>query len=269
MSCQGTTKTGAPCRCTITNNGFCRSHAQQGEGIIDDARNYIRKGVKAVKEAVNRRVRAFKEGPAAKPSSRLTEFLNSHPNKITKLELMRKPIIKEVHGALDAMSLGGFSGKQRELDYDKVYHNALMVWLDNGHVYTLEKNHVVEVKKTPTVDYANERWDIPLHGRQLSMKQLIDNAARGVGDNDAFWKYRAGTNNCQRFTRDVVEENGLMPGVGDNVKHFEQQDASELLTSLPGGDTIPNHVTDLAGTLDRVIHGDGVQLNKRGIPCPL
>jgi hypothetical protein len=62
-----------------------------------------------------------------------------------------------------------------------------------------------------------------------------------------------------------------MWGPEDDAKHLEIQDAKSLLSTLPGAETIPNAVTDLANVIDRVYQGDGVKVirNKKKIWCPL
>jgi hypothetical protein len=79
-------------------------------------------------------------------------------------------------------------------------------------------------------------------------------------DPASFWKYRAGTNNCQKWTRDMIERNGLLPA---DSAQLELQDASSLLDTLPAGHTVPDRVTDAAATFDRVLHGDGISQQRK------
>lgn len=260
MPCNATTKTGKPCRFK-TNENYCLAHARQGEGIVGDlfkaAKNLAKKAV----APITRRINAIREGPASKPTGRLDAFLNKTSGlKVVKLELGRKPILKPVKVAMDVLSGGRFSKKQKELNYDEVYHNFTLFTLSDGSRWKIEKNHVVEFFPATEADFKGEVWEIPLQNRDLTMRGMVDTASKG--DAAAFWKYRAGSNNCQQFTRQIIEKNGLLPDVAE--PHHEVQDAKALADSLPESTHhLPNFVTDLAAVGDRILHGEGVQLAKK------
>jgi hypothetical protein len=261
MSCLGRTQSGQPCQQTIgLKNRLCPAHMDQyGDGMVSDARDFVKK-----------RITAVKEGPSGKASGKLQQFLDKHKDrKVVSMHLIRKPVLRPVDLALNALSFGKYRKKQKELDYDNVYHNSLLVTLDDGKTYKLEKNERVQFFDAKRADWENEIFDVPLNGKSLTMKDMVETASRGNETN--FYKYRAGSNNCQRFTRDIIEKNGLMPGPEDDAKHLEIQDAKSLLSTLPGAETIPNAVTDLANVIDRVHQGDGVKVirNKKKIGCPL
>ena len=148
------------------------------------------------------------------------------------------------------------SGAVCYIDYDKVYHNSLIFTLENGKKYKMEKNAVVEYFPVSGPDKGAKVIDVPLNGKELTLKEMVDNAAK---DNADMWKYRADSNNCQQFTRDIIERNGLLPP-------DEKQDSKALVGTLIGKEKVPNAVTDTYATMDRLWHGDGV---KRKIPCPL
>jgi hypothetical protein len=257
MPCKATNARGLPCK-KSTKNEYCTVHqGHQGDGIFRDAKDYtkrlVKKAVSPIKKFVGRRITAIKEGPATKPTSRLEKFLDTHQGRITKLEVGRKPILSPVKKAMDILSLGNFSKRQGELKYDDVYHQYMLVTLEDGKTYKLEKNHVCEFFPAKASDYKGEHWDIPIGDSSMTMKSMIDNASRGNESN--FWKYRSGSDNCQAFTRDMVVKNGLLP-----AESMPIQDAAALTDSLPPYvNGVPNLVTDIAATADRLIHGDGVE----------
>jgi hypothetical protein len=76
------------------------------------------------------------------------------------------------------------------LKYDNVFHNYLIVHLDDGHYYVIEKNAVVEARKARTSDTHNvEKHAIPLNGRTNNLETLINTASK---DNpQEFWQYNA------------------------------------------------------------------------------
>jgi hypothetical protein len=260
MSCSGLTKQNKQCRNKALSKGFCRLH--HGTGIFSDGYNFIK-----------RRVKAIYEGPSDKPSSRLTKYLDSTTSPVVKLEVCRKPIVKPVHRLLDAVSLGGFSRRQKKLKYDDVYHSYLLVTTADGKKVKLEKNHVVEEFDAKPSDEENQRFDIPLQGKQLTVRDMIATASRG--NESAFYKYAGGSNNCQKFVADVVERNGLLPVDQQSMlsQGLALQDSHHLISALPGGTHLSNAVTNVAAVADRLLHGDGIHrkiIKKRKIiRCPL
>jgi len=248
-----------------TKGDCCASHAQLGGKVkgLPVPADYkpskwfdpIRAVAKFVRPVTNR-IAAPIKGPAAFMPSKLESFLESQQGKtITKLQLGRVPIDSRVKKALDVMSLGKFSGKAKELDYSSVYHQFMLVTMSDGKTYKIEKNETVQHFPAKKSDYSGEIFDIPLNGKQLTLAQMIESAE--TGNEERFWKYRADSDNCQSFTRDLVVKNGLLPGDSSIV---DKQDAKAMVDSLPTlTHGVPNFVTDLANVGRRVISGDGAK----------
>jgi len=175
--------------------------------------------------------------------------------------LGQKPIVSGVHHALDALSFGNFSRAQKHLKYDQVYHNYLLVTLSNGKTYKIEKNETVVEKTATASDYRNKLTHINL-GHMHERPSLQTMVERASADTPGFWKYRGDSDNCQKFTRDMIERNHL-PISAEVRKEIEPQNSLELLNTLPPMfKHIPNLVTDTAAVADRILHGDGVQKRK-------
>jgi hypothetical protein len=255
-SCNGTTKQNRKCRNKAIKEGYCSVH--HGEGVFSDGYNFIK-----------RRAKALYEGPSDKPSSRLVKYLDSTTSPVVKLEVCRKPIIKPVHKLLDLVSLGGFSRRQKKLGYDDVYHSYLLVTTADGKKVKLEKNHVVEQMDAKPSDEENQRFDIPLQGKQVTLRDMINTASHGNESN--FYKYKGGSNNCQKFVAEMVERNGLLPQKQESMlsQGLALQDSHHLISALPGGTYLANAVTNTAAVADRLLHGDGLfhantsKLNKK------
>lgn len=263
MPCKAATKTGKPCRMR-TNTDYCMSHSQRGDGLYDDAKAVAHKVIQF--SPFTRRVAAVVQGPRKTATARFKKFLDeTQGNKVVKVELGRKPIVKPVHKALDLLSLGRFSKKQKELKYDDVYHQYIIVTLDNGRKYKIEKNEVVIEKPAKDTDYKSSQiWDIPLKGKELTLKSMIDTASKG--QEQSFWQYSGSANNCQKFSRDIIERNDLMPAEDT----FPTQNTKALVDTLPAAThAIPNLVTNTAAVVDRFVHGDGVQRKKQLCVCPI
>lgn len=210
----------------------------------------------SIVNGVKTRIHAVIEGPAARASPRLQQFLNATRNiPITALKLGRKPINKPVQVALDAMSRGGISTRTRAMGYDALYHNYLLVTLSNGHTYKLEKNETVQVKNSTGKDFQGHIYPISLpHARPLTVAGMIARAA--AADPRRFWIYMGDSDNCQRFTRDMILGNGLSPGAA--AVALEPQNVKPILDTLGPLRAVPNFVTDLAAVKDRVVQGYGI-----------
>jgi hypothetical protein len=193
------------------------------------------------------RLALFMQGPRQHPTYRFEHFLDKHKGKkVTSMHIGKKPIISPVHKVLDLLSFGGFSKAKKKLGYDDVYHQYLLTGLDDGTFHKLERNHIIENVKATNDDFSHGLIDIPVQGKELYLDEMIKNAAE---DNPKFWQYNGRNNNCQYFTRDMVEKNGLMP---KGSKELVPQDGHTLLDSLPESTRwIPDAVTDFAGAADR------------------
>ena len=278
MPCKGTNAKGGPCK-RPTKGEYCRSHDSHGghanmdggkiSGLPGLPKDYdpqksagwvkaVRAIAKLAKPLVNR-VAAPIKGVQTHASDRLEKFLADQKDKtVVKLQLARKPINSKVKKALDLMSLGKFSKKVKELNYDSAYHQFLLVTLSDGKTYKLEKNEKVEHAPVTKSDYDGEVFDVPLKGKELNLAQMVETAEEG--NEEHFWKYRAGSDNCQRFTRDIVEKNGLLPEDDEGKKQFELQDAKKMTDALPP--LVANAVTDVANVAGRIWHGDGAATSK-------
>jgi len=212
----------------------------QGQGIAKDLKNEF-----------HRRVDLFKQGPRKGPPKRFTEFLDeTSDKKVVSVKVGRKPVLKPIQRALNYISFGGYEKMKKKLKYDDAFHNFLLVELSDGSKVKLEKNHVVEFFPAREADYKAENYSVPVT-KDLTLKEMIKNASDG---DDKFWRYSAANKNCQDFTTRMITKNGLVP---DSPVAVENQDASKLIDTLPGGALIPNMITDTAASLDRAVYGDG------------
>lgn len=248
MNCHATTKSGSKCK-RKTDHQYCRQHERQnevlsGDGLYSDAKDFIK-----------RRITALKEGPAAKPTSRLQSILDrTTDNKVIKLELGKKSIRPLVHKALDAVSLGEFSRRQKKLDYEKIYHNFLIATLEDGTKVKIEKDEVIKARPVTQADYTNSIYEIDMKGKDLNLQEMFKTASEG--NEKDFFRYRASSANCQNFTRDMIVKNGLLPDGA--AEYLKLQNAHHLISAVPTGTHVANLITDSAAVADRLIHGDGI-----------
>ena len=236
--CSAITKSGRRCK----NSIHCSVHSQRG------------KGIKSVFKGIKERVHAVFKGPRKGPTRRFQNFLDTTGSqRIKSIQVSRKPILSGVHKVLDMISMGNFSKKARELKYDKVYHSYMLVEMEDGSRWKLEKNHVAEVFPAKPSDYENELHQIPLE-RDLSVKDTI---AKASHRDERFWQYNSRQDNCQMFVKEMIEDNGLQPTDPAAVDMLKPQDAGTLIDSLGPVAHLPKIITDAAAHMDHVYYGAG------------
>ena len=201
--------------------------------------------------------RALTEGTRKGATKRFQDFLNTAGSQIIqRLEVVRKPVLRGVQFALNLVSLGAFERIKKQLHYDQLFHNMLLVTLADGSVQVLEKNHVVEARRPSSSELALQRGIIPVPPN-TTLRDLIERAA-SAGDPQRFWQYDPATDNCQRFTQQVAAASGYKSVDPYAVELLTPQDGEALIGSLGRLKDLPRSVTDLAGALDRVRYGDSV-----------
>ena len=189
----------------------------------------------------------------------MRSFINREGNKsIKSMYVARQPVHSGIQKFLDVLSFGNYSKRKKKLGYDDVYHNYLIVELENGKKYKIEKNHVVETREASKSDLSNEKYLVPLLDRDIKLDKLIGNAAK---DDSKFWRYDPANKNCQWFVQDVLENNGLDRNITDKKAKevVKPQDGIALLDSLGSLSTVPKMVTDFTASADTYIYGQGIK----------
>jgi hypothetical protein len=194
----------------------------------------------------------FRKGPRNIQTKRLQDELKMiGGERITGIQVGRKPITSIVDKALNAISRGRFGRAAKAAGYDNLYHNYMLVTLASGKVVKIEKNHVIEMSDVADSDYSNEIYSVPVN-KDIGLSQMLSSASANNAD---FYRYSGNERqNCQSFTTDMIVKNGLTP---TNPVIIQNQKVDAILDKLPLGHVIPDAITDLAGRLDRVVYGDG------------
>lgn len=238
----------------VYKNVYIYEHnLKRGRGIkkhIRDAVGYVKEGYTRVKNAL----KGSREGP----SPNFNKFLDEHGDEnIKKIAIARTPVSKGYEKILNKLSGGKYGKTKEKLGYDNVFHNYLLVETDKGE-YLLEKNHVIEGRKAKKYDFEKGQVkEIPLDGKQTNMKELISNVKR---KDKGFWQYKPETDNCQKFTEEVIKGSDLDKNISDHTTKeiIKPQDGKELIGSLGLFSGIPSSASDLAGRLDRLAYGGSV-----------
>jgi hypothetical protein len=242
-------------------NHIYASEGKGGGGIYSTSKKVIQAVTKAtLPSAISRRIHVTLEGPRKGSTQRFSKFMdNTQDRKIDKVVVARKPIISGVKTILDGLSLGKFTKRQKELGYDNTYHNYSLIHFqgDPPGVWTkMEKNHVVEESRASPKDFQYEHYEIPLKGKDLTVKSMLNNAVKAKGQ-QRIYMYDASGTNCQEFIKDIIHENGLDPDNQNAQELIKPQNADHLLSGLGLLKPIHKLTTDLAGVADRSFYGDG------------
>lgn len=210
-------------------------------------------------------------GPRKTVPPPVRAFLDDHRGRsVVGITVGTVPVSSAASKVADFLSFGSYKRGLRARGYDEARHAYLVLTLDDGKRYKMEKNHVVEI--APLHDSSFWRFVDKSAGhdrreRQLSvvrpiaLQDFMSNAERHASAGahpHEFWKFDPVNANCQYFVDDLVTANRdhiadadaerrfyLQPGASDSVK------TTKPLVRLP---------IDLAATLDRVRHGDGASL---------
>lgn len=226
---------------------FIKSNNENGNGLTD-----------LVKEGYTR-VKNFIKGPREYAPPSFQHFLNQYGSiPIVSIAVARKPIKSGIKYLADIISHGKFSERRRQLGYDDVFHNYLLVTLNNGLVVLLEKNQVWTGRLAKPNDFQN------VHPIRLlkheNMNEMFYNASKRGKD---FWIYHPSESNCQIGVKDLIDSNGLNKNLNKATEEIvNPQDGKALLDTLGKLRNVPAAITDLAGRLDRLYEGGSLNQQK-------
>lgn len=205
----------------------------------------------------------FKAREHAPPQVR--KFLEqTKGRKIVSMQAGRVPLSTNLQTAFNVFSLGDFEKERNRLGYNDIYHAFLVMTLDDGKQYKIEKNNVVSVKPYHPVA-GQQLFQVHLQ-QDPTTTDLLGNAEKyqeQYDDRPNFWTYDHKNNNCQYFVDDIIKGNHSSIKNGSDVTQFTvQPDAyktvEKINQTLPFVQKIPNF---LAG-LDRFYYGNGFRQPK-------
>jgi hypothetical protein len=175
-------------------------------------------------------------------------------NKIRSIKACRRPIWTTINYVLDFMSLGSWSKKKKENNYDYMFHTFLIVKFDNSErEYLIEKNQVVYMKeyKLDLNDrFVNVKVNHNVNFREFMYKPI------GVYGQEIL-EYDPVYANCQKFVQKILHCSGLL---SQEVVNFINQDVEKVLISYPY--YISKVASMAANRLDTIIHGRGLITKK-------
>ncbi|CAF3609940.1 unnamed protein product [Rotaria sp. Silwood1] len=202
---------------------------------------------------------------------------------ILKIQLGRTPVQGFSLKILNFLSHSKFNNKQLELGYDEIYHNYLLITINNSQVphtwqrmlgnirlnvpariiLKLEKAQRIALKYPTIPDELIDVYDIPLTpNKPLTLNRLIS-AASNVDKN--FYTYDVSENNmCQTFVENIIDINCLTPNIIDEatLNALKPIDAKALISTLGSRSYIVKMATDLGARLDKLVFDRKIKWKK-------
>ena len=172
--------------------------------------------------------------------------------QISSISVFRAPV---AGSSLLVKVINGLSSK--EIPYEKLFHLGLLITI-NGTRIRLEKNEVIGIDDNYTLKSETETIDVP-YNKQLTFNELLNNTVNKVGKERMF-KYSAFNYNCQCFTKDILESNGLY---SNDIHSFVYQPMEDVVKNLKGFvPTIANAVTNTSAYINKLIGGNKLSKNE-------
>ena len=171
--------------------------------------------------------------------------------QIKSIEVCRYPIKKIFSNVLDTVTLGQAKKVMARHNYDDLFHLYLIITLNNGKVYSLEKNERVNViiGRKPGGVCITPKKKYP-----ITLNQFITKAENRNIPN--FYHYDAFKDNCQKWVKDLLVSNGMYD---QTLNKFIMQDVKGLVPEYIK--TIARTITDVAGVFNYLIHGGSIPNN--------
>jgi len=241
-----------------------RAYHAEGEGIIENISEAVKKGVKTVKKGIQKGVKSVEDyanviviGRNDYPP-KVRDILSKYGNEIiTGITIGRAPVPSLLTGALNAVSLGQFGKNLENSPYDTLFHLYILVKLQNGTTLLVEKNEVINMSVNPKSIKGSELKAVSPIPSNLSVNQMLEKAKSVQGGK--YFKYSARDNNCQDFILAILTGNNI--GNSED-KTFVKQDTKQLFNELPALRKISNTITDIGAKVNEITTGKGVKVNK-------
>ena len=149
--------------------------------------------------------------------------------RIAAMNVVREPIRGIYRWLLNAVTVGKFQQAVASAGHDRLWHLGLVIRLDNGMAFTLEKNQKVTV--SPSKAYGSESQYRPVRvWPGLTLARFLDNALRTMG-RERFFVYEAFSTNCQDFILNLLHANRMLT---PQLQAFIYQDVAGIAKELGG-----------------------------------
>ncbi len=168
---------------------------------------------------------------------------------IIDLEVCRKPIPNSIRQFANLISLGTL---HRNVGHDDLYHLYLIIFLDNGRVFRIEKDHVIKMEAYSSGPCG---MHVSLLNSDQTLSEFINNAVQQGGE--GFFEYDVRFHNCQVFINSLLSANGLMTS---DLASYILQDVEVILRDTPEiSQKIVDIITGVASRADILLHGKNLR----------
>ena len=213
-----------------------------GEGFFGDVWKEVKRRINGVKMAI-KGVRTN-----LKPSVR--KILEHEDGVIQEMNVCRQPINSKIKKLLYWVNTIG----SHRMSHDELFHLFLIVRLDNGKVFVMEKNEDINIKPFKP-DELDECQPVELN-QKISMAEVLLVTREKVGDR-RFYLYDAfnenGGGNCQTFVMDMLTSIGI--DVSPELKSFILQKVDKLIPEW--SKRITSFITSLYNRGKTFVFGEG------------
>lgn len=224
---------------------------------VETEKEYERQLGSGLVKNVVQRISDVLRGVRERASPSIRNFLKQHGQaKITKIVVGRQPVTPMVEKVASWLSLGKYDQNKKDAGYDKMLHLFMIISLDKGPTFKLEKNHVPQI--TQTSDAGSDTISVETPS-DLSLDEFFKRAEAKAGGTK-LWVYESATQNCQFFVKWCLQGAGVWT---EALDRFVMQDALSVYKGLPLFQRLAKGLTDTANVLDVAVNGarkpDGFQ----------
>lgn len=232
----------------------------EGEGIVGDlignVREYgFKKGLKETFVDTKHKAKAILTGNITQLSPRLKQLLNSYGSTTIKgIEIGRSPVSGLLTGALSFFSGGKFGQRQREREFDELFHLFMIFTLEDGKRMLVEKNERINMELNPKTRPKTQMEAVKGFPPNMDLNEIINKTKEFMGDKK-FFGYSAKDNNCQDFIMGILNANKI----GDATdRKFVKQDTKELFRDLPYLRKLSNTLTNVGARANVFMEGGDI-----------
>jgi hypothetical protein len=210
---------------------------QEGEGVIDS----LKAGAQRLADIWN--------GVRKTASPSIRKFTKENGSAIvTKIVVCRQPVTPFIEKVATLISLGKCDANKKKLGYDKMLHLFMIITLNNGKTFKLEKNHLPEISSNTTIpkDHMNVG-----KSPNISWADFLYRAERTAGG-DRLYVYDAIRANCQNFVHDCLKGADVLT---PELNKYIMQNATAVIEGLPWFEKLARKLTDTRNVLDVAQNG--------------
>tara|TARA_R110002126_G_scaffold37309_1_gene112779 strand:+ start:2672 stop:3400 length:729 start_codon:yes stop_codon:yes gene_type:complete len=190
-------------------------------------------------------------------TNKIKNILKENGNqKITTLRVGRRILAKKIEKAFNVISAGKWERLKKDYYRDNLFHIFIVITLENGITYLLEKNSVININEDLSCSESNiECRDVSKYTENsITLEDFIKEPVESIGKKEYF-EYDPFKQNCGHFIMGILRHFNLLD---NTIKNFIEQDVSEIVKRLPFYVKWSAKATTDAIAFKSKIKGDGV-----------